>query len=128
MKKHLFAILGFVSLSLSISVSAQASIADWDQSIPLDSSMAVAVITAKVQDLTYADEGDYCGGHSWDHQLVDYYTTEDIDGSLTYFLTVVYKASLSLDFCRSEVVKDCSTTFQINEDGSMKAGEVICAE
>lgn len=127
MKNTLLSLISFLSISLNLSV-AQANIQNWDASIPMDAKVAVALITSKVEDLTYSDEGNYCGGQSWDHQLVDYYTTEDVNGSLTFFLNVSYNASLTYDFCRTEVVRSCQTTLRIGDDGQIKVGKVVCPQ
>ncbi len=127
MKKLLLSVFSFLSLSLTVS-QAKASIVDWDSSIPMDSKIAVMLITSKVEELTYSDEGDYCGGQSSQHRLVDYFTTEDVNGNLTFFLKVTYQATLSLDFCRSEVVKNCESTIRVDDQGQIKVGQVICQD
>ena len=127
MKKSIFSFISFFAVTLSLS-QAQASINDWDASIPLSSTAAMALITAKVEDLTYSDEGNYCGGQSSDYKLTDYYTTEDVDGALTFFLNVNYNATLTYDYCRTEVVRSCNTTIRISEDGQIKVGAVVCPE
>lgn len=125
MKNLLFSVFSFLSISLNLS-QAQANIVDWDASIPMDSKVAIALITSKVEDLTYSDEGNYCGGQSANHKLVDYYTTEDVNGNLTFFLNVTYDATLSLDFCRTEVTQQCTSTIRVDDQGTIKVGPVVC--
>lgn len=110
-----------------LSNTSFAAILDWDESIPLKPNVAAQLISEKVAELTYADEGNYCGGQSWSHHLVDYYTTEDIHGALTFYLKVNFTATLSYDYCKSETVSDCSITIKVLDDKTVNLGRLTCA-
>lgn len=121
-----FAIIA-VNLFGQISFAAN-HIEGWDETIPVSAEVTSTAIETKVADFTFADEGNYIGGQAWDFKLVDYFTYEDHDGSLTYNIRVQYRASMTLDYGRTETTRICNTLVIIDPTLKVKLGAVDCPD
>lgn len=127
--RNIFLLFAITAVNLFGQVSFAASQIDgWEESIPVSEELTSTEIETKVADLTFADEGNYVGGQAWNFKLVDYFTYEDHDGSLTYNVRVQYHASMSLDYGRTETTRICQTLVTIDPALKMNVGAVECPD
>lgn len=127
--RNIFLIFAITAASLFGQSSIAANPIDgWDETIPVSAELTSTEIETKVADLTFEDEGNYVGGQAWNFKLVDYFTYEDHDGSLTYNIRVQYRASMSLDYGRTETTRICESLIVIDPQLKMNVGAVECPD
>jgi hypothetical protein len=116
-----------ITLAVS-SAAANQNIEGWHDALPISAIKASAEIETKVADYTYADEGEYVGGQAWDFKLVDFYSTQDDRGEVTFKIRVQYRASMTFDYGRTETTRVCASNIHVNSELQMLVGAVECPD